>query len=123
MLATVGLGRLGLGSAKPNAPIKEIKVSRSAHPESAQHIDDAQAAGKPSVLTVDREGAAARRAASLKGRERAPSGQDRDEYRRPCSRKVAVGRQCEISIRVIIEVLGQLSVINSVVFRMVVKSR
>jgi len=82
LVGTVGLGRLALGSAKPgNTPaIKEIKINRSSHPESAKHIDDAQAAGKPSVLTVDREGAAARRGESLKGTERAPAGSDRDEY-------------------------------------------
>ncbi|MGB8011037.1 MAG: NucA/NucB deoxyribonuclease domain-containing protein, partial [Terriglobales bacterium] len=56
-----------------------VTVSRSKYPESAQHIEDAQAAGKPSILTVDRAGATARRQASLSGTQPV-SGMDRDEY-------------------------------------------
>ena len=55
------------------------RVSRLNYPQSAQHIEEAQAEGRPVLLTVDRSGAAARRAASLKG---VPTvrGFDRDEY-------------------------------------------
>lgn len=56
-----------------------VKVSRVAHPESAAHIERAQAAGKPSTLTVDRAGAAARRREALKGTP-TRKGTDRDEY-------------------------------------------
>ncbi len=57
----------------------EIFVHRSKYPESAQHIEDAQAAGKPTQLTIDRAGADARRAESMKGNPPV-SGKDRDEY-------------------------------------------
>lgn len=57
----------------------QINVSASKYPQSSAHIDDAQAAGKPSELTIDRSGAAARRAQSMRGNPRMP-GLDRDEY-------------------------------------------
>lgn len=59
--------------------ITAISVSRSRYPQSAQHIEGAQAAGHPAELTIDRGGAAARRAESMKGNPRQP-GLDRDEY-------------------------------------------
>lgn len=59
--------------------ISEIRISRSRYPESARHIDDAHAAGHPTELTIDRGGAAARRAESMRGSPRQP-GLDRDEY-------------------------------------------
>ncbi len=62
-----------------SAAPKKVSVSRSRHPESAAHIDEAQAAGQPSVLTVDRGGAKANRRQSLKGHKTTP-GNDRDEY-------------------------------------------
>lgn len=58
---------------------RTLTISRSMSPLAAQHIADAQAAGQPSVLTLDRPGAAARRRASLSGIATAP-GMDRDEY-------------------------------------------
>lgn len=58
---------------------RRITVSRSRHPESAGHIADAQSAGMPAQLTVDRSGARSRRAAALRGTE-SKSGLDRDEY-------------------------------------------
>jgi hypothetical protein len=57
----------------------DVAVSASRYPESAQHIKDAQAAGQPQVLTIDRGGAVARRAEALKG-TKPQSGTDRDEY-------------------------------------------
>ena len=56
-----------------------INISRSRYPESAAHIEDAQAAGQPTTLTIDRAGAAARRREALSGTP-ARSGLDRDEY-------------------------------------------
>jgi hypothetical protein len=56
-----------------------VNVSRSRYPESAQHIEDAQAAGHPKVVTIDRGGAAARRQESLRGVPTRPN-LDRDEY-------------------------------------------
>jgi RHS repeat-associated protein len=59
--------------------IKEIKVSSAAHPQTAAHMRDAQAAGHPSVLTIDRAGAPANRSASLSGYDKVP-GRQLDEY-------------------------------------------
>lgn len=58
---------------------RTVVIPRSRAPESARHIDDAQALGFPSVLTYDPAGKTARRAASLKGIPTRP-GYDRDEY-------------------------------------------
>jgi filamentous hemagglutinin len=58
---------------------KTVRVSRSRYPQSARHIDDAQAAGQPAELTIDRAGAAARRREATSGTQR-QSGLDRDEY-------------------------------------------
>ena len=69
-------GESALGEAESEA---EVTVSRSRFPESAAHIEDAQAAGKPSLLTVDRAGVALRRQQALRGMARV-AGQDRDEY-------------------------------------------
>lgn len=59
--------------------VPDVSVSRARYPESAQHIEDAQDAGQPENLTIDRAGAAARRAQSMRGNPRMP-GLDRDEY-------------------------------------------
>ncbi|MBP1853433.1 NucA/NucB deoxyribonuclease domain-containing protein [Rhizobium halophytocola] len=58
---------------------RSVVISRTASPQAAQHIADAQASGYPSVLTLDRPGTTARRAASLRGIPTKP-GMDRDEY-------------------------------------------
>jgi RHS repeat-associated protein len=58
---------------------KIVRVSRSAHPDSAAHVERAQAAGQPRTLTVDRAGAAARRREALRGMP-TKKGMDRDEY-------------------------------------------
>jgi hypothetical protein len=57
----------------------EVTIDKATHPESAQHIEDAQAAGHPDVLTIDRGGARANRKASLKGSPKVP-GKQLDEY-------------------------------------------
>jgi RHS repeat-associated protein len=64
--------------AGTNAP-KEVVVDAAKHPESAAHIQDAQAAGQPSTLTVDRGGAQGRRQEALGDTPTQP-GKDRDEY-------------------------------------------
>lgn len=58
---------------------RTVVISRAASPQAAQHITDAQAAGQPSTLTLDRPGAALRRRAALAGTATVP-GMDRDEY-------------------------------------------
>jgi hypothetical protein len=56
-----------------------VKVSKSKYPEAAQHIEDAQNAGYPSTLTIDRSGKTTRRQESLSGYSKV-SGKDLDEY-------------------------------------------
>ena len=62
-----------------NSPTKQITVSRSRQPQSAAHIEEAQAKGLPSILTVNRGGATQNRAESLRGIP-PRAGFDRDEY-------------------------------------------
>lgn len=63
-----------------NCPCHGVAViSKSKYPESAQHILDAQAAGHPSTLTIDRPNAASRRAASI-GKYPREAGKQPDEY-------------------------------------------
>lgn len=66
--------------AKP----RDVLVSRGRYPESAANIDHAQRMGQPTVLTLDRAGAAERRRESLQHIKRQPdrpiAGLDRDEY-------------------------------------------
>jgi RHS repeat-associated protein len=56
-----------------------IAISRGRHPESAAHAEAAMRGGQPSVLTIDRSGASARRGDALKDTPRT-AGKDRDEY-------------------------------------------
>jgi hypothetical protein len=63
----------------------DVYVRRSQYPSAAAHIEHAQRnLGAPSVLTLDREGAAARRRQSLQGvgknGARPGLAYDRDEY-------------------------------------------
>ncbi|SOD50479.1 RHS repeat-associated core domain-containing protein [Pseudoxanthomonas wuyuanensis] len=59
--------------------ITEISIPAGRYPESATHIKDAQEAGQPSVLTVNRQGAAANRREALRGTP-TRANKDRDEY-------------------------------------------
>jgi RHS repeat-associated protein len=61
------------------AAAKEITLSRSLHGEAAAHAADAIKAGKPSVLTIDRGGAAANRQASTGALDKV-TGKHLDEY-------------------------------------------
>jgi RHS repeat-associated protein len=61
-----------------NAP-KEVVIDGSKYPESAQHAADAQKAGQPDTLTVDRTGAKQNRRDATSGTPKT-SGKDRDEY-------------------------------------------
>ncbi|WP_148134550.1 RHS repeat-associated core domain-containing protein [Candidatus Formimonas warabiya] len=56
-----------------------VKISKSKYPESAQHIEEAIRNGYPDEVTINRSGASANRAASLKGYTKVP-GADLDEY-------------------------------------------
>jgi len=59
--------------------VKEIPVSKSRFGEAAQHIEDAQRAGKPDVVTIKRAGAKSRRGDALEGTSPVPK-KDRDEW-------------------------------------------
>lgn len=61
------------------ATITEVTLSRSAQGEAAQHAADAIAAGKPSILTINRLGAAANRKAAIGSLDKVP-GKQLDEY-------------------------------------------
>lgn len=58
---------------------KDVVISRSRHPETAAHVSDAQAAGKPSIVTIDRARAGSNRAAAQAGQPKVPGAQI-DEY-------------------------------------------
>ncbi len=51
---------------------KPVFISKSKHPESAKHVLDAQKAGAPKVLTVDRAGKNERRRQALAGTSTQP---------------------------------------------------
>jgi hypothetical protein len=67
------------GPAASPTTAKKITVSKSTHAESAKHIQDAQAAGHPKVLTLDRPNAPKNRAEALQGHDKVP-GKQLDEY-------------------------------------------
>lgn len=64
---------------REDVEVASVTVSKSRYPESAQHIENATAAGQPATLTIDRANAATRRRDSLRNVE-TKTGQDRDEY-------------------------------------------
>jgi hypothetical protein len=73
-------------SAVPAAPVgkpHDVIISRSRHPQAAAHIEHAQRQGQPTVLHIDRRGAAQRRIESTGSvdpqRKPAPH-YERDEY-------------------------------------------
>lgn len=67
-------------SPSPTPTVAAVLVfSLTRYPTVADHVQDAIAAGESQVCTIDRGGAAHRRALSLKGHATAP-GKDRDEY-------------------------------------------
>ena len=58
---------------------KVIVISKKEYKETAKHIKDAQKKGKPSVLTIDRPGATARRKDAIGHLPKVP-GKQLDEY-------------------------------------------
>ena len=81
LAATAGDAAAAGGGAQvaDTSATAEIVVDANKYPESAQHISDAQAAGQPATVTIDRAGASARRAEALASRPTV-AGMDRDEY-------------------------------------------
>jgi RHS repeat-associated protein len=67
------------GATSEAAAVREITLSRGVHGEAAQHAAEAIKAGRPSVLTIDRAGAAANRQAST-GALSKVTGKHLDEY-------------------------------------------
>jgi YD repeat-containing protein len=66
-------------NASKNVADTTVEVSLKKYTDAAQHISDAQAAGQPSILTIERTGAIARRNESLKGIAKVAN-KDLDEY-------------------------------------------
>ena len=79
------LNEAASGIAPPNfrdssrVPTKKIYVSPKRYPQSANHIQDAQKAGKPTIVRAQRNGSVENRILSLRG-TKTVKGQDRDEY-------------------------------------------
>lgn len=63
----------------PDIDVVEVNIPRSKYPETAKHIEDAQAAGQPEILTINRGGSKSNRKESLAGKDKVP-GCDLDEY-------------------------------------------
>ena len=59
---------------------KKIYIDPNAHPEAATHVQDAQASGHPSEVTVDRGADVARRCRVATSSTPSEAGKDRDEY-------------------------------------------
>jgi RHS repeat-associated protein len=82
-LAIAGIiGALTGGFGAPIAEessIAKITISRRRYAEAAAHIEEAQAVGHPSMLTIDRAGAQARRTAAIGDYVKVP-GKQLDEY-------------------------------------------
>jgi len=80
--ATKGAERRAVRSVPPDKP-RDVIIQRSKHPEAAAHIEAAQKNGQPTVLHLDRAGAAARRSAATKqvnSKVKPAPGYERDEY-------------------------------------------
>jgi hypothetical protein len=92
-LAALGLGEIGPGMAGGRAEVQpfEVRISRTRSPEAAAHIEAAQAAGHPEVVTLNRAAARPNRAAALKETPRGPRGFDRDEYPPACCSEGGAG--------------------------------
>ena len=67
-------------AAKAAEAVRGIEVRASRFGQTAEHWAEAQAAGHPSVLTVNKAGAKSNRAAAMEGQAPAGPGRDRDEY-------------------------------------------
>lgn len=66
-------------ASKGTGKTVDVNIPSSLYPETAQHIKDAQKAGHPDVLTIDRPNTNMRRKESLKDQP-VVKGMDRDEY-------------------------------------------
>ena len=69
---------------------KDVYIDPNKYPGSAGHAADAQAAGKPDVLTVDRPGKSDNRSDAMAGHPAQP-GTDRDEYPPAVTREGGAG--------------------------------
>ncbi len=70
--------------------VLDVSISRTRSPRAARHIDDAQAAGHPDVITLDRSRARANRRAAQQGHQR-QAGMDLDEYPPACCAEGGAG--------------------------------
>lgn len=80
--ATKAAERQAVRSVPLDKP-RDVIIRKSRHPEAAAHIEHAQKNGQPTVLHLDRAGAAARRSAATKQvnpKVKPAPGYERDEY-------------------------------------------
>jgi RHS repeat-associated protein len=80
-------GTAAVAAADAARRITRAIVSKTRHPESAAHIQQAQKAGKPTDLTIDRKGASTRRREAQDGTKPVP-GRTEMSTLPPCSKKV-----------------------------------
>jgi hypothetical protein len=87
------VGNAAFGGRMPinaSAAVQTVEVSRGRYPQSAQHIEEAQAAGHPRELTIDRAGARQNRRESLSNVP-VKAGSDRDEYPPAMTKEGGIG--------------------------------
>jgi RHS repeat-associated protein len=92
-LVDMAAGAVGTGQTllrRGAADIPEVTIDSAKYPQTAEHVHDAQAAGQPSLVTVDRSGAAGRRAEAMQGTQ-PTRGLDRDEYPPAVAREGGAG--------------------------------
>ena len=80
-----------IASAGQTARTAEVVIDSAKSPQAAAHIKDAQAAGHPSVVTLERGLAKPNRKAALADTPAAPKGMSRDEYPPACCREGGAG--------------------------------
>jgi RHS repeat-associated protein len=79
VVGAIGIKLGQVGSVAAESTVADISISRTRYAQAAAHIQDAQTAGHPSLLTIARGGAATNRAASTGGYAKVP-GMQLDEY-------------------------------------------
>jgi hypothetical protein len=89
--AAVGEEALISRAARTTDNVVDVMIDSQRSPQAAAHIQDAQAGGQPSVLTLDRARARPNRAAATQGYPRAPRGFDNDEYPPACCQQGGAG--------------------------------
>ena len=75
----IGMGPIANWQMSESGAPKDVYIDPNKYPDAAGHAENAQKAGQPDVLTVQRPGASDRRNQATSGHSTQP-GTDRDEY-------------------------------------------